>query len=52
MGCRRWRVRHLDWGGFLMDTPLAGLLHFLCSSMPISPEEMVDELLAKVYSVS
>jgi beta-glucosidase len=42
----------MDPIGFLMDTPLAGLLHFLCSSMPTSPEEMVDELLGKVYSIS
>jgi len=40
----------MDPMGFLMDMPLTGLLHFLGYSMPISPEEMVDELLAKVYS--
>ena len=42
----------MDPMGFLMDTPLMGLLHFLGSSMPTSPEEMVDELLAKVYSIA
>jgi len=41
----------MDPSGFLMDTPLMGLLHFLGSSMETSPEEMVDELLAKVYSL-
>jgi len=38
----------MDPMGFLMDMPLTGLLHFLGISMPTSPEEMVDELLAKV----
>jgi hypothetical protein len=38
--------------GFFMDTPLPGFLHFLGSSTPTSPEEMVDELLAKVYSIA
>jgi beta-glucosidase len=42
----------MDPMGFLMDMPLMGLLYFLGSSMPISPEEMVDELLAKVYSIA
>jgi beta-glucosidase len=42
----------MDPMGFLMDMPLMGLLHFLGSSMPTSPEEMVDELLAKVYSIA
>ncbi len=42
----------MDPMGFLMDTPLMGLLHFLGSSMPTSPEEMVDELLTKVYSIA
>jgi hypothetical protein len=41
----------MDPMGFLMDMPLMGLLHFLGISMPTSPEEMVDELLAKVYSI-
>jgi len=42
----------MDPTGFLMDTPLMGLLYFLGGSMPTSPEEMVDELLAKVYSIA
>jgi hypothetical protein len=37
--------------GFLMDTPLMGLFHFLGSSIPGSPEEMVDGFLAKVHSL-
>jgi beta-glucosidase len=41
----------MDPMGFLMDTPLAGLLHFLGSTFPKSPEEMVDEFLAKVHSI-
>ena len=40
----------MDPMGFLMDTPLMGLLHFLGSSMSTSPEEMVEELLAKVHN--
>jgi beta-glucosidase len=40
----------MDPMGFMMDTPLAGVLHFLGGSMPVSPEEMVDELLARVQS--
>lgn len=41
----------LDPTGFLMDTPLVDLFHFLGGSIPKSPEEMVDELLARVHSV-
>lgn len=40
----------LDPTGFLMDTPLVDLFHFLGGLIPKSPEEMVDELLAKVHS--
>jgi beta-glucosidase len=40
----------LDPLGFLMDMPLPGLLYFLRFPVPSSPEDMVDELLAKVYS--
>jgi beta-glucosidase len=40
----------MDPMGFLMDSPLMGLLHFLGDSMPAPPEEMVDELLSKVHS--
>jgi beta-glucosidase len=42
----------MDPMGFLMDTPLMGLFHFLGSSLPVSPEEMVDGFLAKVHSSS
>jgi hypothetical protein len=42
----------MDPLGFIMDTPLPGVLHFLDSSSPTSPEEMVDELLSKVYSLA
>jgi len=42
----------MDPMGFLMDMPLMDLLHFLGSSMPTSPEKMVDELLAKVYNIA
>jgi beta-glucosidase len=41
----------MDPIGFLMDSPLTSLLHFLGSFIPTSPEETVDELLAKVYSI-
>jgi hypothetical protein len=40
----------MDPIGFLMDTPLTSLLHFLGDSMPASPEETVDELLAQVHN--
>lgn len=39
----------MDAIGFLMDMPLPSLLHFLGGSLTFSPEEMVDELLAKVH---
>ncbi len=42
----------MDPMGFLMDMPLTGLLHIIGSSMQTSPEEMVDELLAKVHSIA
>jgi hypothetical protein len=42
----------MDPIGFLMDSPLTSLLHFLGSFIPTSPEETVDELLAKVYSIA
>jgi beta-glucosidase len=40
----------MDPDGFWMDMPLADLLHFQDSSLPIAPEDIVDGLLAKVYS--
>ena len=42
----------MDPMGFMMDTPLAGFLHFMGGSMPTSPEELVEELLAKVHSMN
>jgi beta-glucosidase len=39
----------MDPMGFLMDTPLVNLLHFLGSALPTSPEEFVEGLLAKVH---
>jgi beta-glucosidase len=42
----------MDPMGFLMDTPLVDLLHFLGDSMPKSPEETVDQLLAEVYGTT
>ncbi|UCD98830.1 MAG: glycoside hydrolase family 3 C-terminal domain-containing protein [Chloroflexota bacterium] len=39
----------MDPMGFLMETPLMGLLYFVGDSMPSSPEDVVEELLAKVY---
>ncbi len=41
----------LDATGFLMDMPLVDLLHFMGGALQISPEEMVDELLAKAHSI-
>jgi hypothetical protein len=40
----------MDPMGFMMDMPLTGFLHFLGGPRQESPEETVDELLAKVYS--
>ncbi len=39
----------LEVTDFLMDTSLAGFLNFLGNALPTSPEEMVDELLARVH---
>jgi len=39
----------MDPMGFLTDTPLTGVLHFLGESITTTPEETVDELLARVY---
>jgi beta-glucosidase len=40
----------MDPIGFLMDTPLRDLLYFLDCYIPTSPEELVDDMLTKVYS--
>ena len=42
----------MDPMGFLMDMPLTGFFSFQGSSVPTSPEEMVDELLAKVHRIT
>jgi beta-glucosidase len=39
----------MDPMGFLRDTPLLVFFHFFGSSLSKSPEEIVDELLAKVH---
>jgi beta-glucosidase len=41
----------MDPMGFLMDTPLMNLFHFLGDSSSVSPEEMVDGFLAKVHDI-
>jgi beta-glucosidase len=40
----------MDPKGFMMEMPLAGVLNFLAIPVPATPEETVDELLARVYS--
>jgi len=47
-GADREQTR-LDPLGFLMDMPLPSLLYFLGYPVPTTPEELVDELLDKVY---
>ena len=42
----------MDPTGFMMDMPLMNMLNFLGSALPKSPEEIVEELLAKVYSIA
>jgi hypothetical protein len=39
----------MDPMGFMMDMPLPGLLHFMGGGMPVSPEDIVDDMLEKVY---
>jgi len=41
----------MDPNGFLMDMPLPGLFHFVGSSFTESPEDIVDDLLAKVHKL-
>ncbi|MDH7487590.1 MAG: glycoside hydrolase family 3 C-terminal domain-containing protein [Anaerolineae bacterium] len=40
----------MDMSGFLMDMPLLSLLEFQENMLPASPDEIVDGLLAQVYS--
>ena len=42
----------MDPSGFLMDNPLMVTLSFIGDGMPASPEEIVDDLLGKVYGSS
>ena len=42
----------MDTLGFLMDMPLRDVFHFQVRMLPESPEEIVDGLLAQVYSTS
>jgi len=42
----------MDATSFFMDMPLSDRLYFLNTALPILPEEMVDELLTKVYSIA
>lgn len=39
----------MDPSGFMMDMPLSRVINMMGSSVPTSPEEMVTEMLAKVY---
>jgi beta-glucosidase len=38
----------MDLSGFLMDMPFTDMLHFFGGSLPASPEDIVDGLLARV----
>ncbi|OGO66681.1 MAG: glycosyl hydrolase [Chloroflexi bacterium RBG_19FT_COMBO_50_10] len=40
----------MDSTSFFMDMSLPGRLHFLQKGLPKSPEELVDDMLAEVYS--
>ena len=42
----------MDPTGFLMDNPLMVMLQFIGDAMPASPEEVVDDLLGKLYVTS
>ncbi len=42
----------MDTSSFFLDMPLSDRLYFLDFDWPKSPEEIVDELLAKVYSIA
>ena len=43
-------VAGMDMSGFLMDMPLLSLLEFQENMLPASPNEILDGLLAQVYS--
>ena len=40
----------MDSADFFLDMPLIDMLQFVGSAMPASPEEMVDDFLARVYN--
>lgn len=42
----------MDTTSFFMDMPLSDRLHFLDITLPTSPEDTVDGLLAKVYNIA
>ncbi len=46
------KIPGMDIANFHMDMPLMNRLHDFESTLPTSPEEMVDKLLAKVYSIA
>jgi beta-glucosidase len=39
----------MDLSGFMMDMPFTDMLHFFGGSLPNSPEDIVDGLLARVH---
>ncbi|MFN8439751.1 MAG: glycoside hydrolase family 3 C-terminal domain-containing protein [Caldilineaceae bacterium] len=41
----------MDMMGFVMETPLLSLLHFQEAMLPVSPEDLVDGLLAQVAAL-
>ena len=42
----------MDMMGFMMDMPLLGILEFQDNALPVSPEAIVDGLLAQVKTLS
>src|SRR5258706_6755234 len=48
MGSDQSVVAGMDMFGFLMDMPVLSVLHFQDSLLPVTPEKMVDDLLAQV----
>jgi hypothetical protein len=39
----------MDFMGFLMEMPLRDIFNFQLASLPMSPEELVDRLLAQLH---
>jgi beta-glucosidase len=48
LGGGEGEATRMDTMGFLMEMPLMGVLHFQESALPMSPEDIVDGLLAQV----